>query len=128
MAIDNLSFVIAADFPKEMAQFYSSLTKGELRIGFTNQDFNVLLPNGSKIYIYKPSSKKQFPKRGNVMSLCLNSEANDNPLEYLTKWINKLVKCGASVSVRPKLEDFGAESWMKDPEGNSFLVFVPFKM
>ena len=127
MAIDNITFVMASLFPKKLAEFYALITEGELKTGLTNEDFCIFVQKGIKIHLYKPSSNSSFPLKGNVFSLSLNSKPKEQPMEYLDKWLNSLFLLGASVSVRPKLQPFGAEAWIKDPEGNSILVFVPTK-
>ena len=127
MAINNLSFVIASKSPKDLAIFYALLIEGELRPGSSHKDFCIFTQQGINIYIYQPTSEKDFPIRGNVHSLCLNSESQHNPLEYLEAWINNLIDKGATISDKPKSEVFGAEAWLKDPEDNLFLIFVPKK-
>ena len=125
MAIHNFSFVIASNLPHKLAEFYVSASYGELIHGYSSNDCCILLPQGLKIYIYKPSSSSKALKRDSFTALCLTSEAKHKPLDYLSSWISTLVLKGASISVHPRLESFGAEAWLKDPEQNRFLLFVP---
>ena len=127
MAINNLSFVMASKYPKELAEFYQLLIEAELSPGIASQDFCLTHPEGVKIHIYKPSTNNPFPKKGDILSLCLKSVPNENPMEYLKYWLIELISKGASISKDPKEEDFGAEAWMADPDGNIFLVLVPRK-
>ena len=127
MSIQHFGFVIAASLPLKLAEFYASAFEGELKSGYTSDDFCVCLPGGVNLYIYKPSRNSQKLHRDSFTSLCLHSDAKDKPLDYLKHWLKTLVLKGSSVSVEPKLEAFGAEAWLKDPEGNRFLLFVPHK-
>ena len=38
--------------------------------------------------------------------------------------MDQLILLGAELIESPRLDFFGAEAWMKDPEGNQFLLLV----
>ena len=79
-----------------------------------------------KIQIYKPSSKIPSPLVApSSFSICFQKEPNVDPLFKLKEWCKEIVLIGAEVFKEPMLESFGAEAWMRDPEGNTFLLFVP---
>ena len=44
----------------------------------------------------------------------------------IEKWISEILKIGGSVMGITKLANFGAEQWILDPEGNKFLILVPY--
>ena len=127
MSTQHFGFVIASSLPLKLAEFYSFAFEGELKSGYTNDDFSVSLPGGVNIYIYKPSRIFKELHKDSFTSLCVHSDAKEKPLDYLKDWLKTLVLKGSSVSVEPKLDDFGAEAWLKDPDGNRFLLFVPQK-
>ena len=118
---------MASKYPRELGQFYASLTNSELKPGLTSKDFYVTNQDGLMIHFYRPSSRKDFPIKSKILSLCLNSAPKLDPMKYLTSWIDQLISLGASLSGEPKAESFGVEAWLDDPEGNSFLVLVPGK-
>jgi hypothetical protein len=39
--------------------------------------------------------------------------------------VSHAIGLGASVVEPARLEPFGAECWMNDPEGNAFLMLIP---
>ena len=125
MAVSHLSFVIASKFPRQLAEFYALLTDSDCQNGFSSHDYFVVHAASFRIHIYNPSSVNPFPERGRVITLCLNSEPNSDPMRFLEEWLRILISRGASLVERPADQFFGAEAWMQDPEGNNFLVFVP---
>ena len=44
----------------------------------------------------------------------------------LESWTSEILKIGGSAMGIPKLANFGSEQWMLDPEGNQFLILVPY--
>ncbi len=122
----QISWVLEACRPKELAWFYSKIFFGEIQEGKTNNHWLVLCPNGIKIQIYRPSFSRDTSIKGRAMAPCLEAVASSNPLTALHKLIFTLEEMGAVLLEEPKIEDFGAESWMADPEGNAFLILVPF--
>ncbi len=41
------------------------------------------------------------------------------------EWLEQAQGIGAVVEEEPRLESFGAEAWLNDPEGNALLLLVP---
>ncbi len=120
-----LSWVIASRNPQKLSEFYAFATKGDLRDGVNKNHFLVVRDDGLNIQVYKPAEKRSWPKPGRRTALCLQQVPSSEPLFSAREWTQSLVVKGAVVVEEPKLEFFGAESWMKDPEGNYFLILVP---
>ena len=47
-----------------------------------------------------------------------------NPLAGLEAWIATSLGLGATLLAPARLEPFGAEAWLLDPEGNRLLLLV----
>jgi hypothetical protein len=62
---------------------------------------------------------------GRALSVCLKLPAHRTPLIELEHHVNHALSLGASVAEPARLEPFGAECWMNDPEDNAFLVLIP---
>ena len=58
---------------------------------------------------------------------CLRRPPNQDPLSTLLEWLERATDLGAVVNEEPRLESFGAEAWLNDPEGNALLLLVPVK-
>ncbi len=121
----EISLVLEARLPRELAEFYSHVMDAEIRQGVSSNHWCLLAPNGIKIQIYRPSTSKPPSIKGKAMAPCVAAKASSNPLEALSEWSLALEEKGAKVIDAPRLEAFGAESWLSDPEGNSFLLVVP---
>lgn len=53
------------------------------------------------------------------------SPPHRDPLATLLEWLEQAQGLGAVVEEQPRLESFGAEAWLNDPEGNALLLLVP---
>ena len=51
---------------------------------------------------------------------------SEDPSKIIERWTSEILKIGGSPVGNPKLENFGSEQWMFDPEGNQFLILVPY--
>ena len=116
---------IASAHPEKLAEFYAFATNGKLKPGKNQNHWEVVVGGGLKIHLYKPSQKKPTLKKGRVVSLCLEKEPSQKPLSIINEWAEILVCRGAKIAQEPKVEPFGTEVWMTDPEENDFLIFVP---
>ncbi len=119
------SLLIASHHPQKLSKFYAFATCGELQPGINNDHYLIIHRTGMNIQIYRPSLGRPWPKRGKAAALCLQQKSSINPLLSVNEWVERLISRGAGVVERPRLELFGAESWMIDPEGNYFVIFVP---
>ena len=123
----QVSLVIASKKPKKLSEFYAFATNGYVKPGFDEDHYLIINPSGLKIQVYRPSQRKPLPDKGRASSLCLQHAPSIKPLSIISEWATSLIKRGATVFEQPKLESFGAESWLIDPEGNYFLIVVPRK-
>ena len=53
-------------------------------------------------------------------------EPCEDPSKLLESWKSEILKIGGSAMGIPKLPNFGSEQWMIDPEGNLFLILLPY--
>ena len=83
------------------------------------------LNNGLRLEIYRPSQHRPFPAAGRALSICLKLPAHHTPLIELNQYVSCALQMGASILEPARLEPFGAECWMNDPEGNAVLLLVP---
>ena len=125
MSSIRLSLAIYSVNPKKLAEFYAFATNGKLKPGKNQKHWEVVVGGGLKIHLYKPSQNEPTLKKGRVVSLCLEKEPSQKPLSIINEWAEILVCQGAKISLEPKVEPFGTEAWMTDPEENDFLIFVP---
>ena len=121
----QLSLVIASEQPERLSEFYVFATNGDLQPGKNQDHFLIVHQNGMNIQIYKPSKKRLFSKPSRRSALCLQQPPSASPLIAIREFSQKLVALGAVINEPPRLEPFGAESWIIDPEGNHLLIFVP---
>ena len=126
MPLMNINFLIASENPKELSFFYGKINSDKVNKGFNSAHYFVSLSNRSKIHFYCPSKNYEWKRRGNVTSLCFQAEPSKYPSKVIKKWRSELLKLGASIKGETKLADFGSEQWMIDPEGNQFLILVPY--
>ena len=121
----KISSVLASQAPKSLARFYAFVMDAQMQEGL-NDDHWVLASNqGQIIEIFRPSRNKPFTLRGRVFALCIHGKSSLDPLSSIRVLIADLISKGAFLIEEPKLELFGAESWLADPEGNQFLLVVP---
>ncbi len=120
----EVSFAIASNSPRELAGFYGNLNHAEIFQGLNNNHWFILIRDSSKIEFYRPSKDLLCPKEGNSCALCFKQQATDEPLKILTDWTNYLCELGGKVITQARVEFFGAEIWVADPEDNEFLLVV----
>ncbi len=120
------SFLIASTNPKKLSEFYALVCNGNVSNGLNSNHYLIIYRENLKIHFYKPSMKHQSLCEGPSSSaLCFQKESSLDPLLKLKEWYKETLALGAEVLMEPKNEFFGAEAWMQDPEGNSFLLLVP---
>ena len=119
------SLVLAADDPSALARFYGALLHMEPQPGLSGTHWRVPWPAGGWLELYAPSKSRPQPRQSGRLALCLErrAEATD-ALVVLHAWIATALELGASVDDPPRLEPFGAEAWLLDPEGNRLLLLV----
>ena len=127
MTLVSTSLIIASCDPKKLASFYSFAVDGELYKGSRPNHYSILSANGIRLEVYKPSITRDFTTLGRRSALCLTRELVDDPIIFMSHWISGHVKYGGKIVEGPVLEAFGAETWMEDPEGNSYLLLALYK-
>ena len=120
----SLSWVLAANNPQSLAEFYAKALGCSCRAGLSDQHWMVSLPTGGTLQIYCPSRQRPWPVRGAALSPCFQRIGTDHPETELGSWIQQLEALGARRREAARLESFGAECWMEDPEGQPFLTLV----
>tara|TARA_Y100001968_G_C18872286_1_gene487771 strand:- start:39 stop:422 length:384 start_codon:yes stop_codon:yes gene_type:complete len=125
MSAFQVCFVLASDSPQNLASFYASALDAPIQAGFNKDHWVIQHPEGVRIQVFRPSSTTSFKRGGRSFSLCLIKPKSNDPLKDLNKVIQTLQMIGAKVVEEGRLDEFGAESWLSDPEGNEFLILVP---
>ena len=125
MSSIQLSLALASRDPQKLSEFYAFATNGDLQSGMNSNHFLIAHSNGFLIQIFCPAKKSSWSNRGRTAALCLQQAPSLNPLLTIGEWVDTLMSRGAVVVDHPKLESFGAEAWLTDPDGNYFLIFVP---
>ena len=122
---NQASLVLAADDSRSLAAFYGSLLGCQPEAGFSASHWRLAWPAGGLLEIYEPSQARPLPRQIGRLSLCLQQDCSDErPLAQLQAWIDSAMAAGASLEQSPRLEPFGAEAWLRDPEGNRFLLLI----
>ena len=121
----QISLVLAAHDPKALSQFYAALFSVKIGDGTAEHHRILDLNNGLRLEIYRPSQHRPFPAAGRALSICLRLPAHHTPLIELDQHVSCALNMGASILEPARLEPFGAECWMNDPEGNAVLLLVP---
>ena len=122
----NINFVIASKNPKELSRFYAKINSDKASKGSNTTHYFISLSNRSKIHFYRPNEKHQWQREGNSTSLCFQREPCEETSKIIKSWTSEITKIGGSAFGIPKLANFGSEQWMLDPEGNQFLILVPY--
>ena len=125
MNVMQISWVLAAEDSVNLAQFYSELFQATLMPGFADHHCIVQFSDGTRLEIYRPSRKRPFPARGRALAPCLRLKPSQDPQLELQRLVNTALQHGASLLEAARLEPFGAEAWIHDPEGNPLLLLVP---
>ena len=126
MPLMNINFVIASKNPKELSEFYAKINSDKVNKGFNATHYFISLSNRSKIHFYTPNENYQWHREGNSTSLCFQGEPSVDPAQMIKKWTSEILKLGGRVMGISKLATFGSEQWLFDPEGNQFLILVPY--
>ena len=126
MPLMNINFVIASENPKELADFYGKINSDKVNKGFNSTHYFISLCSRSKIHFYRPNENHEWQRKGNSTSLCFQGEPSKDPAQIIEKWTFEILKTGGRVKGGSKLAKFGSEQWMFDPEGNQFLILVPY--
>ena len=122
----NINFVIASENPKELSGFYAKINSDKVNKGFNSNHFFISLSSRSKIDFYKPNKNHEWQRKGNSTSLCFQREPCEDPSKIIESWTSEMLKIGGIAMGISKLAKFGCEQWMLDPEGNQFLILVPY--
>ena len=122
----NINFVIASKNPKELSEFYAKIKSDKANKGFNTTHYFISLGNRSKIHFYRPGKNHEWHKGVNTTSLCFQRDPSENPSKIIESWTFEILKIGGSTIGISKLASFGCEQWMIDPEGNQFLILVPY--
>ena len=126
MPLMNINFVIASENPKELSVFYAKINSDKASKGFNATHYFISLSNRSKIHFYQPNENYEWQREGNSTSLCFQREPCEEPAKIIQSWTVEITKLGGLAIGIPKLANFGSEQWMLDPEGNQFLILVPY--
>jgi len=126
MPLMKVNFVIASENPKELSRFYAKINSDKVNNGFNATHYFISLSSRSQIHFYRPNENHEWQRKGNSTSLCFERESSEDPVKIIKRWTSEISKIGGSVIGTLKLEKFGCEQWMLDPEGNQFLILVPY--
>ena len=121
----QISWVLAADDTGKLGCFYSDLFQARLIPGMGDHHCVVEFGNGTRLEIYRPSRKRSFPTRGRALAPCLRLDPSLDPLPELQNLLSTALERGGSLLEEARVEAFGAEAWIKDPEGNPLLLLAP---
>ena len=121
----QISWVLAAEDSARLATFYSELFQAKLNPGVAEHHCIVQFSNGTELEIYRPSRRRSFPARGRALAPCLRLPPSQEPLPELQRLLSNALQRGGSILEEARLEPFGAEAWIHDPEGNPLLLLVP---
>ena len=121
----QISWVLAAEDSARLATFYSELFQAKLNPGVAEHHCIVQFSDGTELEIYRPSRRRSFPARGRALAPCLRLPPSQEPLPELERLLSKALQCGGSILEDVRLEPFGAEAWIHDPEGNAVLLLAP---
>ena len=122
----NINFVIASKNPKELSGFYAKINSEMVNRGLNATHYFISLSNRSKIHFYRPRKNHEWQREGNSTSLCFQGEPSKDPSKIIKTWTSEIIKIGGSIVGISKSTKFGSEQWMLDPEGNQFLILVPY--
>ena len=121
----QISWVLAAEDSARLATFYSELFQAKLNPGVAEHHCIVQFSDGTELEIYRPSRRRSFPARGRALAPCLRLPPSQEPLPELQRLLSNVLQRGGTVLEEARLEPFGAEAWIHDPEGNPLLLLAP---
>ena len=119
-----LCWVLPARRPEQLARFYGDLLGTTPQPGVAAHHWIVPLQGQGSLQIYTPSRKRPWPSSGSALAPCLQKRAKAEPLLELRHWHQRVIRLGGRSTEEPRLEAFGAECWLEDPEGQRFLLLV----
>ena len=125
MSSTQISWVLAAQSPGSLVRFYADLLGGHAEQGHSEHHWVLTVLQDLRIEIYRPSRQRPFPVKGRCLAPCLRLQEHAEPLKKLQSVVAELMTKQATVLEPPRLESFGAEAWLLDPEQNPFLIVVP---
>ena len=123
----QISWVLAAEDSTRLATFYCELFQATLKPGVAEHHCIVQFSDGTQLEIYQPSRRRPFPDRGKALAPCLRLSPSQQPLLALQRLLSNALQCGGSLLEEARLEPFGAEAWIQDPEGNPLLLLAPLE-
>ena len=121
----QISWVLAAEDSTKLATFYSELFQATLMTGVAQHHCIVQFSDGTRLEIYRPSRQRPFPARGRALAPCLRLTPSRDPLPELQRLLSFVLQRGGSLLEDARVESFGAEAWIHDPEGNPLLLLAP---
>ena len=121
----QISWVLAAEDSARLATFYSELFQAKLNPGVAEHHCIVQFSDGTQLEIYRPSRQRPFPARGRALAPCLRLPPSQDPQPELERLVSNALQRGGSILEDVRLEPFGAEAWIHDPEGNALLLLAP---
>ena len=121
----QISWVLAAEDSVRLAAFYSELFQATLVPGVAQHHNIIQFSDGARLEIYRPSRNRPFPVRGRALAPCLRLPPSQEPLPELQRLLSNALQRGGSLLEEARLEPFGAEAWIHDPEGNPLLLLAP---
>ena len=122
------SWIIACNDPEKLSDFYGFALHASPQKGLNDDHWIVTTPDFLRIQFYRVSTKLPSPIGGRRSTLCIERRSLNDPLVDIEKWTAELISYGAVSHVVPIIRSFGVESWLQDPEGNDFLIFVPIEI
>ena len=120
----RLSWVLATEQPEGLARFYAEVLEATARRGLSDSHWLVDVGEGEPLQFYCPSRARTPDPKGRSWAPCLTRMTPDQPLNVVRAWSALASEHGAEQKEDPRLEPFGAECWMQDPEGHAFLLLV----
>lgn len=120
----QLSWVLASSQPERIALFYARLLGLTPQPGASSAHWLVITAKGERLQFYRPSSQRPQQAQGRAWSPCFTMATEMAPMQRLDRWCRDALDQGASLHEAARMEPFGAECWMKDPDQNDFLLLV----
>ncbi len=125
MNVMQISWVLAAEDSLSLGRFYSALFDATLKPGVAKHHCIVQFSDGTRLEIYRPSRSRSFPPRGRALAPCLRLMPSEDPMPELQRLLSTVLQRGGSLVEEARVEPFGAEAWIHDPEGNPLLLLAP---
>ncbi len=120
-----ISYALASQNPEALADFYRFVIDGNISDQKGLDHFELSSLHRGKIHVYRPSSKGAAQTLFKTAALCFEMPSSSDPLLALKEITTELLAKGAHSLETPRMDSFGAELWLEDPDGNNFLLFVP---